>query len=322
MRLLVTGASGQVGSEVPAHLHHHEVATPARAELDLTDRDSVEQVVGTLLPDVVVNCAAWTDVDGCESDPARAMRVNALGARHLAVACARVGAHVVHVSSDYVFSGDKDGPYDEWDAPAPRSAYGRSKLGGEAEIAAHASSWSVVRSSWIFGRRGRNFVDTVLRRAREGGPLRVVTDQRGCPTYAPDVAGALARLAVERRPGIYHVTNEGACTWYDLARAALELAGLDPGVLGATTTAELGRLAPRPANSVLANTAFATSGMAPLRPWREALAERIGDGRQAAQAGEGRQAARTGEGRVAGRTGEGRVAERTGEGRVARRAGG
>ena len=275
MRLLVTGAGGQVGAEVAPHLVHHDVVALDRSRLDLADRDAVEQVLGTVLPDAVVNCAAYTDVDGCESDPDRAMRVNALGVRHLAVACARVGAHVVHVSTDYVFSGDKDGPYDEWDTPAPRSAYGRSKLGGEAEVARHAGSWALVRTSWVFGRRGRNFVDTIVGRAREGQPLRVVTDQRGCPTYAPDLAGVLARLAVERRVGIYHVTNEGACTWHELARAAVELAGLDPGAVGEMTTAELGRPAPRPANSVLAGTALAASGFKRLRPWREALAEKM-----------------------------------------------
>jgi dTDP-4-dehydrorhamnose reductase len=278
VRVLVTGAGGQVGREVAAHLPHHEVVALTRTELDVADRDSVEQVLGTVLPHAVVNCAAYTNVDRCETDPEGAMAVNALGPRHLAAACSRVGAHLVHVSTDYVFDGEKDGPYDEWDLPGPRSVYGRSKLGGEVEVARHASSWTVARTSWVFGRRGRDFVDTILGRAREGGPLRVVTDQRGCPTYAPDLAGMLARLAVERRQGVYHVTNQGACTWYELARAAVELAGLDPDVVGATTTAEFGRPAPRPANSVLANTALAASGLPPLRPWRAALEERLRSG--------------------------------------------
>lgn len=275
MRLLVTGTGGLVGSEMSAHLLGHEVIGLARTTLDLTDRDAVEQAVGTLLPDAVINCAAWTDVDACEADPERALRVNALGVRHLAVACARIGAHLVHVSTDYVFSGDKDGPYDEWDVPAPLSVYGRSKLGGEVEVAAHASSWTVVRTSWVFGRRRPTFVDAILERAREGAPLRVVTDQRACPTYAPDLAGMLARLAVERRGGTYHVTNQGSCTRYDLARAALELAGLDPDVVGAATAAELPRPAPRPANSALSNTALAASGISLLRPWRPALADKL-----------------------------------------------
>jgi dTDP-4-dehydrorhamnose reductase len=277
LRILVTGAAGQVGSEVAAHLPSHEVVALDRAGCDLADRHSVEQAVSAARPAAVVNCAAWTDVDGCEADRERAMLVNALGVRHLAVACARVGAHLVHISTDYVFPGDKDGPYDEWDEPGPRSVYGRSKLGGEREIARHAGSWAIARTSWVFGRRGRNFVDSIVGRAREGAPLRVVDDQRGCPTYAPDLAGALVRLAVERRPGMYHVTNAGACTWHDLAAAAVELAGLDPSVVGVTTTAELGRPAPRPANSVLSGSAWAAAGLAPLRPWREALAEKMSE---------------------------------------------
>src|SRR5579885_829152 len=146
MRILVTGAGGQVGSEVAHHLPHCEVVALDRAACDLADRDSVEQAVAAAAPAAVVNCAAWTDVDGCEADPTRAVLVNALGVRHLAVACARVGAHLVHVSTDYVFSGDKAGPYDEWDEPAPRSVYGRSKLGGEREVAGHAGSWAIART--------------------------------------------------------------------------------------------------------------------------------------------------------------------------------
>jgi dTDP-4-dehydrorhamnose reductase len=285
LRILVTGAGGQVGAEVAAHLPSSEVMALDRAGCDLADRHSVEQAVAAARPDAVVNCAAFTDVDGCEADPERALLVNALGVRHLAAACARAGAHLVHVSTDYVFPGDKDGAYDEWDEPGPRSVYGRSKLGGEREVARHAGSWAVVRTSWVFGRRGRNFVDTIVGRAREGAPLRVVDDQRGCPTYAPDLAGALARLAVERRPGTYHVTNAGACTWHDLATAAVELAGLDPSVVGTMTTAELGRPAPRPANSELSGAAWAAAGLPVLRPWREALAEKLSATRPAAAAG-------------------------------------
>ena len=283
---MVTGAGGQVGSEVAAHLPHHDMIGFDHRSCDLADRDSVEQAVAAAAPAAVINCAAWTDVDGCEADPERAVLVNALGVRHLAVACARVGAHLVHVSTDYVFPGTKDGPYDEWDEPDPKSVYGRSKLGGEREVARHAGSWAIARTSWVFGRTGRNFVDTILARARQELPLRVVDDQRGCPTYAPDLAGALARLAVERRSGTYHVTNEGACTWHDLAVAAVELAGLDPSVVGTATTDELGRPAPRPANSVLSGIAWKAAGMAPLRPWREALAEHLSEA-AAAPAGAG-----------------------------------
>jgi dTDP-4-dehydrorhamnose reductase len=275
MRVLVTGAGGQVGSEVAAHLIHHDTVALDRSQLDVCDRHRVEQTLGSVLPDAVVNCAAWTDVDGCESDPERAFRANALAVRHLAVACSRIGAHLVHVSTDYVFPGDKDGPYLEWDRTDPRSVYGHSKLGGELELAAHARSWAIARTSWVFGRRGRNFVDTILARARDGAPLQVVTDQRGCPTYAPDLAGILALLTTGRHQGIFHVTNQGACTWHELARAALELVGLDGTAVGETTSAALDRPAPRPANSVLADNALAASGLPRLRPWREALADKL-----------------------------------------------
>ena len=274
MRVFVTGAGGQVGSELAAHLGHHDTVAVDHGQLDVGDRHQVEQAVGSILPDAVVNCAAWTDVDGCESDPERAYRANALALRHLGVACARIGAHLVHVSTDYVFSGAKEGPYLEWDRPDPRSVYGHSKLAGELEVMAHARSWAIARTSWVFG-RGRNFVDTILARAREGAPLQVVTDQRGCPTYAADLAGVLALLATGRHQGLFHVTNRGACTWHELARATLELAGLDPAVVGETTSAAFVRPAPRPANSVLADTALAASGLPRLRPWREALAERL-----------------------------------------------
>ena len=275
MRILVTGAGGQVGSEVAAHLAHHDTVALDRVALDICDRTRVEQTMGSILPDAVVNCGAWTDVDGCEADPERAYLTNALAVRHLAVAAARIGAHVVHVSTDYIFAGDQEEPYREWDRPDPRSVYGRSKLGGELELMAHARSWALVRTSWVFGRRGRNFVDTILARGRQGGPLSVVTDQRGCPTYAADLAGVLARLATGRHQGVFHVTNQGACTWHELARATLELAGLDPVVVGETTSAALDRPAPRPANSVLADTALAAVGLSRLRPWREVLEARL-----------------------------------------------
>lgn len=275
MRILVTGAGGRVGSELGVHLGHHEVHALARTDLDVADRDAVGSVVGELQPDAVINCAAWTDVDGCEADPERAMTVNALGPRHLAVAAARAGAHLVHISTDYVFAGDKEGPYHEWDDPGPLSVYGRSKLGGEIEIARHARSWAVVRTSWVLGHVGRDFVDAILERAESGASLAVVTDQRGCPTYAPDLALVLARLTAGRDQGIFHVTNAEPCTWWDLARHAVELAGMDPEMVARTTTAEFPRPAPRPANSVLANTALAGSGLPLLRPWREALVDKI-----------------------------------------------
>jgi len=275
MRVLVTGGGGQVGAEVAGFLSHHDVVTATRAECDLADRDSVEQAVAGVVPELIINCAAHTNVDGCETDVDGAFAVNAMGVRFLAMAAARVDAHVVHVSTDYVFDGTKADPYDEWDATNPQSVYGRSKLAGERELAQHAPSWTLVRTAWVFGRRGRNFVDTILTRARAGDPLRVVDDQVGSPTYAPDLACMLARLGAERRSGVYHVTNSGTTSWHGLAREAVELAGLDPSSIATMQSSELDRPAPRPANSRLENRALRIAGVPLLRHYRDALAEKL-----------------------------------------------
>lgn len=278
MRVLVTGGHGRVGAEVAAYLPRHEVVTLGREALDIAERDQVEQVMGAVLPQVVVNCAAYTDVDGCERDPERALAANAVGPRHLAVATERIGAHLLHVSTDFVFSGDLGRPYDEWDDPAPRSSYGRSKLGGELEVARHAASWAVVRTAWVFGRRGNGFVEKLLTQASRGGTLRVVVDQVGSPTYARDLAAVLARLGVELRRGIFHVTNAGACSRYEFARQVLSLGGFDPALVEPIHTRDLPPAAPRPANSTLDNAASRLSGIPQLRPYQEALAERLAEG--------------------------------------------
>jgi dTDP-4-dehydrorhamnose reductase len=261
---LVTGAAGQVGREVVGALQrrggHVEVAACGRAELDLSDRDSVLGAICSTRPDVVFHVGAFTAVDRCESEAATAYRVNALGTRHVAEACRRIDAHLLYVSTDYVFDGTKAEPYLEWDAPRPRSVYGRSKLGGEQECGPDAT---IVRTSWVCGRHGPNMVKTVLRVAAEPGELRFVDDQRGCPTFADDLAGMLVRLGVERRPGIFHVTNQGAVSWYEFVRAVMAAAGHDPGRVVPITSGELDppRPAPRPANSVLANLALELSGI-------------------------------------------------------------
>jgi dTDP-4-dehydrorhamnose reductase len=280
VRILVTGAAGQVGAEVVELLRaqpHHEVVGVDHAGLDCGDRDAVEQVVGAVLPGAVVHCGAWTNVDACEADPDRAWRDNGLAVRHVAVAAARVGAHVTHVSTDYVFDGELDRPYVEWDPVGPRSAYGRSKLAGELELVQHASSWTLVRTSWVFGRRGANFVDAILGRARQGQPLRVVDDQRGSPTYAPDLAEALVRLTVGRHAGTFHVTNQGTCTWHRFAEEIVAGAGLAErtGPVTAITSADLGRPAPRPSNSVLDNVAMRLTGLPLLRDYHDALDDKL-----------------------------------------------
>lgn len=276
MRILVTGAAGQVGREVVERLAgapHHEVVAAGRARLDVADRDQVLGAITGWRPELVLNLAAMTAVDACETELDLAYRSNALGVRHVADGARRVGAHVVHVSTDYVFDGTKDGPYLEWDAPAPRSAYGRSKLGGEHELASSGCSWTVARTSWVCGAHGGNMVKTVLRLAGGDGPLRFVDDQRGHPTFAEDLAGMLVRLGVERRPGLFHVTNQGAVSWFEFVREVVAAAGGDPSRVEPITTAELQppRPAPRPANSVLDNAALRLSGVDLLDDFRAPL---------------------------------------------------
>ncbi len=262
MRVLVTGASGQLGRDVAERFvaSGHEVIAAGRRELDVTRRDQVLGAVAGARPDVVVNCAALTAVDACESSTGPAYRVNALAVRHLAEATRRFCAHLCHVSTDYVFSGDQPEPYHEWDRPDPRSVYGASKLAGEQEAGEAAT---VVRTSWLSGRHGSNMVGTVLRLAADGGPMRFVDDQRGSPSFTPDVAAVIERLCIDRRPGLYHVTNQGSVSWYEFARQVMVAAGHDPGRVESVATADLDppRPAPRPANSVLENRALALAGL-------------------------------------------------------------
>jgi len=273
LRILVTGAAGQLGRELVDVLGaepSREVVGTTSSTMDLVDRDAVVGTICAVQPDVVIAAGAWTDVDGCERDPDRAYRVNALGVRHVAEGARCAGAHVVHVSTDYVFDGTLDRPYVEWDAPNPQSVYGRSKRGGELELDPGSS---IVRTSWVFGRHGSNIVKTILRLASSSpdGELRFVDDQRGCPTSAADLATVVARLAIGRYPGTFHVTNQGPTTWFEVARSVLGFAGLDPGRVVPVSSVELARPAPRPANSVLANTALASVGIAQPPDHREPL---------------------------------------------------
>ena len=275
MRVLVTGAGGQLGREVVdlCTAAGDQVTACDHAALDVTDRDRVLQVVAAAAPDAIVHAGAWTNVDGCETDPDHAYAVNALGTRHVAEAARLVGARICYVSTDYVFDGAGARPYHEWDAVNPLSVYGRSKLGGEAALGREDT---VVRTSWVCGRHGRNFVKTILSKAAEGQQLTVVDDQYGCPTFAEDLAGMIRRLIVARLPGVFHVTNQGPTTWYRFARDAVEGAGLDVGLVTPITTADMQppRPAPRPANSVLDNAALRLSGV-PLLPDHHEPLERL-----------------------------------------------
>jgi dTDP-4-dehydrorhamnose reductase len=241
----------------------------------VTDRDQVLGAVTSLRPDVVVNCAAWTAVDACEADPDRAYRANALAVRWLAEGCRRAGSHLVHVSTDYVFDGTLERPYHEWDRPAPASVYGASKLGGEQEAGPDAC---IVRTSWVCGVNGSNMVKSVLRFAEERPVLSFVDDQRGHPTFTSDLAPMLRRLAVDRRPGVHHVTNQGAVSWFEFVQEIFRVAGHDPDRVQPISTAELQppRPAPRPANSVLDNAVLRLGGLPLLPDFRETLPRVVG----------------------------------------------
>lgn len=270
MRILVTGAGGQLGHDLFTAFDGHEVVALTRSDLDVARRDAVLQVISGVRPDAVVHAGAWTDVDGCELDPDTAFLVNALGTRHVAEGARLVGARVCYVSTDYVFDGRADTPYLEWDPVNPLSVYGRSKLGGEEEL---NEGDTVVRTSWVCGLQGKNFVKTMLRLANERDTLTVVDDQHGCPTFTEDLAGAIRQLVVGRLPGVFHVTNQGPTTWCGFARAIFEAAGHDPERIQPISTAELqpARPAPRPAYSVLDNAALRLTGLPLLPEWHEPL---------------------------------------------------
>jgi dTDP-4-dehydrorhamnose reductase len=270
MRLLVTGAAGLLGRDVvrAALAAGHETVGLSRPELDVTDAQAVVRAVASHRPEALVNCAAWADVDGAEAAEAPAEAVNGRGAGNVARAAAQAGASVVHLSSDYVFDGRKDAPYVESDPPAPISAYGRSKLAGERAVATSGARHAIVRSSWLFGAHGENFVSAILARAAESDELRVVTDQIGCPTYSGHLAAALVALAEGGAEGTFHVAGTGAATRHALAVEALRLAGLERRVATASTE-EFPRPARRPAYSVL----ISERADAPrLPPWQEGLA--------------------------------------------------
>lgn len=267
--VLITGAGGQLGRALVDAFDdpRREVVAADHAALDVGDRDAVVGAITSLRPDIVVHAAAWTDVDGCESDPDRALRVNALGTRHVADGARRVGAHVVAISTDYVFDGNTDRAYVEWDACNPLSAYGRSKRAGELEIDPGSA---VVRTTWVFSRTA-GLIQAILRLASGDGELRFVDDQHACPTSVDDLAPTVRDLALARVPGTYHVTNQGATSPFDLARETLRLAGHDPERVTRVTTEELGRPAPRPARSDLDNAALRLGGWTLLPDHREPL---------------------------------------------------
>jgi dTDP-4-dehydrorhamnose reductase len=272
MRLMITGAAGMLGQDLvgAAGRAGHEALPFSRAELDVTDPAAVERAVAQAAPAAVINCAAWTDVDGAESAYAAALAINGPGAGNVARAAAARGAWTLQVSTDYVFDGAKREPYVESDPVGPLSAYGRSKLAGEQAVAAAApETHTIVRSSWLFGIGGPCFPATMRRLASERDKLTVVDDQLGCPTFTGHLASALIELAGQPVRGVVHVTGGGSCSWYEFAVQTIAGAGLSCEVHRGRTE-DLGRPAPRPAYSVLGTERGAAVPRLPH--WREGLA--------------------------------------------------
>jgi dTDP-4-dehydrorhamnose reductase len=277
VKILVTGAAGQLGREIVdvASGAGHEVFAASRVELDVTTPGVVREVVLRERPAVIIHAAAWTAVDACESDRDRAMLQNGAATRFVVDAARQVGARVMYVSTDYVFDGTKSAPYVETDAPNPQSVYGASKLAGERALDVNIDA--VVRISWVCGYHGANMVKTILRIAAQQETLSFVDDQIGNPTFADDAARMIVRLASEGRAGIWHVTNQGAVSWYEFTREVLRAANLNPERVKPVRTRDLvpARPAPRPANSVLENAALRSAGIPLLEDFREPLSRLV-----------------------------------------------
>jgi dTDP-4-dehydrorhamnose reductase len=266
LRVLVTGSRGQLGQELAELLPQqgHEIIARSRSQLDISDPQALEEALEIHTPDLVINAAAYTNVDGCETEEELAYRVNALGPRNLAQLCERQGSEILHISTNYVFDGSSERPYQPFDLPKPISAYGRTKLAGEEYIKHLSSRWYVVRSAGVYG-QGRNFVRTMLRVAAERDAIEVKNDEFISPTYARDLAEGIAVIVEAGKYGLYHLTNSGSCSWYEFTCEIFRLAGVEVEVVPIPSS-EYPLPAARPANGLLS-----TLGSPELRHWREAL---------------------------------------------------
>jgi dTDP-4-dehydrorhamnose reductase len=273
-RWLVAGAGGMLGEDVMAGLRvrGETVLGLRKRELDVTDAGAVRTLIADYRPGIVVNCAAWTAVDAAEAQEEAALAVNGRGAGNLAAACAQVGAMMAQISTDYVFDGEAGRPYAETDEPAPRTAYGRTKLAGErAVLSLLPDDGLVIRTAWLYGRGGPSFVHTMIKLAGVQPSVEVVADQHGQPSWTGDVAEQVIKLAAAGARGIYHATSSGQTTWFELARCVFELLGTDPERVRPTTSEAYPRPAPRPAWSVLGHDRYRGLPVPPIGDWRQAL---------------------------------------------------
>lgn len=278
MKVLVTGASGQLGVDTVKILQAkgYEVLGCDRQTLDITNLEQCQQVIASFRPEVIIHCAAYTAVDAAETDIDGAYLVNAVGTRNIAVAAEAVQAKVIYISTDYVFDGQGVQPYHEYDNTDPQSIYGKSKRAGEVLIQSLSSRYFIVRTSWVYGLHGNNFVKTMLKLGQEKPQLKVVHDQKGSPTYTVDLAVFLTELMVTEKYGVYHASNSDSCTWYEFTqeifRQAVDILGVDiQAVLEPCATSEFPRPAPRPANSVMEHLSIRTNGFTDIRSWKEGL---------------------------------------------------
>ena len=279
MRVLVTGAKGMLANALlPCLTSQHQVTGVDLNDFDISQEAAVQKAFRDLRPEFVYHLAAYTDVDGCEASPQLAMQVNADGTANLARSCAEIGAAMLYVSTDYVFDGSGQRPWREDDTPNPLSVYGKSKLQGEQAVAKYLKPHLIVRSSWLFGPKGKNFVSTILKLVAERDDLRVVSDQRGSPTYTRHLAVKLAELIDCKDYGIYHVTGSGSCSWFEFTQAILKSSGFNHVRVVPISTQESARRAPRPAFSVLENRRLAVSHLGLLPRWDEGLAEYLREG--------------------------------------------
>jgi dTDP-4-dehydrorhamnose reductase len=275
MRIFITGANGQLGKALQQELSRYELLSTDLPELDITVRGDIEEAVLDFQPAVVIHCAAYTDVEEAARNPALAYKVNGLGTQNVALACLRSGADMVHLSTNEVFGGDYLEGYEEWMPVYPRNPYARSKAAAEFHVRGILANYYIVRTAWLFAEGGRNFIHAILDAAREGRPLRVVSDEVGNPTYAVDLAEALGKLILRRQYGTYHFVNEGSCSRLTFAREALRLSGLEDVKVTPILSSEYTRESVPPFYSSLKNIAGAAIGIR-LRPWQEALAEYLG----------------------------------------------
>jgi dTDP-4-dehydrorhamnose reductase len=272
MKILITGANGMLGSDLKEVLKSHELILTGSKDLDITDQNKVFQFISEKSPDIVINAAAYTAVDNCETHYNDAYAVNALGPKYLAIACKNMNIPLIHISTDYVFEGSKKSPLVEEDKIGPRTVYGKTKLEGEKFIQENCKKYFIIRTAWLFGINGKNFVQTMLNLSKNQKEIRVVNDQIGSPTFSYDLAISIKELLNSDKYGIYHLTNKGECSWYEFAKKIFELSKIDVKVIPVSSE-EYPRPAPRPHYSVLSNQKWINSGFTPMRNYEDALNE-------------------------------------------------